>query len=97
MYYKEQLSLRFRNDLYTLRESIICELEYRGKKCLLMSLYRSPSQSSEEFSSFIQNFETTMKLIEVKNSHKFMLYLETLLKDALIGGLLILIISGELK
>ena len=73
VFYKEQLNLRIRKDLCKLRECIICELEYRGKKCLLMSLYRSPSQSSDEFSTFIQNFETTMNLVEAEQPYIYLI------------------------
>ena len=40
-----------------LNESLLCEVTIRSKKCIMGTVYRSPSQNSDEFESFLSNFE----------------------------------------
>ena len=46
-----------------LDECLLCELSYKNKKCVIATLYRSPSQSREEFEKFLSNFEVLIKTI----------------------------------
>ena len=66
IYYKESLPVRAINLPY-LQEALLLELNDQNKKIILSSLYRSPSQSSEEFESFLTNFEHLLSDI---NAHK---------------------------
>ena len=52
LYYNNHLPLVHRPDLTTLDECIICELRSGSRRTFVITLYRSPSQSSEEFSLF---------------------------------------------
>ena len=50
-----------------LHESIAFELRIDDKLCSLISLYRSPNQSSDDFVSFLDNFELTLDTLAQKN------------------------------
>ena len=56
IYYKESLPVRVINLPYV-QEALLLELNDQNKKIIISSLYRSPSQNSEEFESFLTNFE----------------------------------------
>ena len=56
IYYKESLPVRVINLPY-LQEALLLELNDQNKKIIISSLYCSPSQSSEEFESFLTSFE----------------------------------------
>ena len=38
-------------------ESLLCEVTTGSKKCIIGTVYRSPTQNSDEFESFLSNFE----------------------------------------
>ena len=63
IYFKESLSIRFLDVPSNLNECLLCELSYKNKKCFIATLYRSPSQSREEFEKFLSNFEVLIKTI----------------------------------
>ena len=67
VYYKENLPFCIRKDICTLSECIICEVKVNNKKCFLTCLYRSPSQTSDEFVIFKHNLEDTISNIELEN------------------------------
>ena len=52
-----------------MKECIILEIQLNGKSLILCTLYRSPSQSSEEFDIFMQNFESDLGCIADKNPY----------------------------
>ena len=52
IYYKDHLPIIKRNDLCQLHECLVTELRIGKKKCFFKSLYRSPSQTSDEFEDF---------------------------------------------
>ena len=56
IHYKESLPVRVINLPY-LQEALLLELNDQNKKTMISSLYCSPSQNSEEFESFLTNFE----------------------------------------
>ena len=47
-------------DIYYLQESICFELKIGDKLCNFISLYRSPSQSQDEFEKFSENLERNL-------------------------------------
>ena len=55
LYYRDELPIRRRTDLELLQEMIVSEISLSRKKIILATLYRSPSQDSEQFESFIDN------------------------------------------
>ena len=66
IYYKESLSVRVINLSY-FEETLLLEMTYRNKKVILPVIYRSPSQSINEFDLFLSNLE---KLVRDINNRK---------------------------
>ena len=66
VYYKSSLPFRVINVKY-LQESISFELRIGGKCCKFSCLYRSPSQTQDEFETFLKNFELTLDKIPENN------------------------------
>ena len=66
IYFKESLPLRLYNVSY-LNECICFEIMISNKLCNFISLYRSPSQSSDEFENFSYNLDLTLEAFTQKN------------------------------
>ena len=66
MYYKNCLPLKVLDTRF-LHESIAFELRIGDKLCSFIFLYRSPNQSSDDFASFLDNFELTLDILAQKN------------------------------
>ena len=66
LYYKNNLPLRVINIGY-LNECLTLELTVGDKTCNFVVLYRSPSQSQDEFETFSDNFEMTLDILAQKN------------------------------
>ena len=64
VFYKETLPIKFVN-VSNLPECLVLEVTFEKKKCFIVSLYRSPSQSSDEFDLFMKEFETIIENISV--------------------------------
>ena len=56
IYYKESLPVRVINLSY-FEEALLLEMTYHNKKVIVSVIYRSPSQSINEFDSFLSNLE----------------------------------------
>ena len=56
IYFKESLPIKVLN-ITNLHECLVCELSLNGRRSYIVSLYRSPSQSSNEYDHFIKTFE----------------------------------------
>ena len=56
VFYRDTLPIRFFN-ITNLPECIIGEILYNQKKCFIVSLYRSPSQTTDEFDEFLVKLE----------------------------------------
>ena len=56
LYYKETLPIKICN-INNLSECLLCEISFNNQKCFIISLYRSPSQSSNEFNIFLKELE----------------------------------------
>ena len=54
-------------DISLLDECIKYELEIVDKLCRFVALYRSPSQTQDDFLSFSQNFELTLEKLSENN------------------------------
>ena len=67
IYYKSFLPLRVINIGY-LHECLSFEQQIGNKICNLAALYRSPSQSHDDFETSADNFEMTLDLLAQKNS-----------------------------
>ena len=66
IYYKESLPIKMLNINY-LQECICFDLKIGSKLCTIVSLYRSPSQSANEFDNFLSKLNLTMESITQKN------------------------------
>ena len=75
IYFKENLALKVISIPY-LNESLLCEVTIGSKKCIIGTVYRSPSQNFNEFQSFLSNFEFSLQDISNRNP-----YLTLLLGD----------------
>ena len=69
IFYKEHLPLISKPTLNCLDECLVCELKIGNKKCFITVLYRSPSQSLEEFERFKTGLEST--ILNINNSNPF--------------------------
>ena len=63
---KESLPVRVINLPY-LQEVLLLELNDQNKNVIISNLYHSPSQKSEEFESFLTNFEHFLSDINARN------------------------------
>ena len=68
IYFRNSLSLKILN-IHYLQESIRFELQIDSKMCKFVSLYRSPSQASDAFEKFRDNFKLTLDTLTESNSH----------------------------
>ena len=66
IYYKHFLPLRILNVQY-LQECINFEMKIGDKVCNFISLYRSPSQTLDDFETFSKNFELNLENIVHRN------------------------------
>ena len=62
IYYKESLPVR-EIKLPYFNEAILLEMDYNHKKIMISVIYHSPSQSSQEFNSFLSNFQKILNEI----------------------------------
>ena len=67
IYFKENLLILRRDDLCNLTECLLTEIRMGKKKCFFTCLYRSPSQSYEEFGTFCSNFNLFLSNIKDLN------------------------------
>ena len=66
IYYKNFLPLKV-TGVRLLEECIAFDLIISNKLCSFAALYRSPSQSQDDFATFSDNFEMTLDLVSKKN------------------------------
>ena len=86
IYYKEYLPVRIINLPY-LEQALLLELNDESKKIIISNLYRSPSQNSKKFESFLTNFEISCLTLTPVNHH-FLSYLVILTLDHPPGGVM---------
>ena len=65
--FRNSLPLKILNICY-LQESISFEVKVGSKICKFVSLYQSPSQTSDDFEKFTDNFELTLDTLAESNS-----------------------------
>ena len=68
IYFKNSLPLKVL-DIQLLQECINFEIKIADKTCNFISLYRSPSQSKDEFESFADNLELNLDSIVHRNPY----------------------------
>ena len=67
IYYKEYISLICEPNL---TQCLVCELKIGNKKCFITVIYRSPSQSLEDFEKFKNGWENT--ILNINNSNPYL-------------------------
>ena len=75
IHYKETLALKMISIPY-LNKGLLCEVTIGSSKCIIGTVHRSPWQNSNEFESFLSNFEFLLQDISSHN-----LYLTLLVGD----------------
>ena len=88
IYYKETLALKVISTPY-LNESLLCEVTIGSKKCIIGPVYRSPSQNSDEFESFLSNFKFLLQDISNRNPYLTLLPV-IMMQEIQSGGIMIL-------
>ena len=66
IYHKDFLPIKVSN-VSCLKDFLNFSLSAHGKQCNITLIYRSPSQSSEEFDTFLSNFELLLDYIANRN------------------------------
>ena len=66
IYYQTHLPLKLTN-INFLHECLTIELIIKNKLCVLVALHQSPSQSHNEFSSFITNLDSILQAATLRN------------------------------
>ena len=66
IYYKESLPIKMLNISY-LQECICFDLKIGNKPCSIISLYKSPSQTTNEFDNFLNNLNIMLESVTQKN------------------------------
>ena len=72
VYFKESLPVKCLSNSY-LKECLILEVSINNKRGYVVSLYRSPNQTPDEFDSFITNLEKIVVDISRSNPHFLLL------------------------
>ena len=73
LYFREALPIKRRVDLELLQEVIVAEITIARKKIFFITLYRSPSQNSEQFEEFVTNLQTTIDQIQRERPHSLII------------------------
>ena len=89
IHFKEHLAVHPVSPL-NLNECVVKEIDIRDLKEYVISLYRSPSQSKDEFDHFLPNFEQ-LTSGRMSQSPLFVLVTGGVTFDRLLGGKLILL------
>ena len=64
LYFREGLPIKRRTDLELVQEMIVTEITIARKKIFFITVYRSPSQNSEQFEHFIASLQMTLNQIQ---------------------------------
>ena len=83
VYYESPLAMRL-IDVHYLQECLIFEILIGGKSCNFISLYRSPSQSSDFFEELADNLQLSLDKISNQN-HSLRLTWVTLILNLQVG------------
>ena len=73
LYYRDKLPIKRRTDLELLQEMIVSEISLSRKKIILATLYRSPSQDSKQFETFIDKLQQFFNVLTNENPHSIIL------------------------
>ena len=88
IYYKDFLPVRVIITPY-FKEALLLEISYSNKKVMVSVIYRSPSQTNDEFDSFLSNLQLLLNDINYKKPSL------SVVADVPPGGLMILILQRD--
>ena len=69
LYFREGLPVKRRTDLELLPEMILSEITLARKKIFFGTLYRTPSQNSQQFETFIDRLQEAFDKMKAENPH----------------------------
>ena len=69
LYFREGLPIKRRTDLELVQEIIVTEITIARKKIFFITVYRSPSQNSEQFEHFIASLQMTLNQLQGERPH----------------------------
>ena len=73
LYFRKGLPIKQRTDLQLVRTTIVAEITLARKKMLFITVYRSPSQTSEQFEEFINKMRMIVDQIRRERCHSSIL------------------------
>ncbi len=73
LYFREGLPIKRRTDLELLQEMIVAEITFARKKIFFITVYRSPSQTSDQFEEFINQLQATLDQLRRERYHSLVL------------------------
>ena len=69
LFFKQNISIKHRQDLELIQETIVTEISLGRKRIFFVVVYRSPNQTSEEFNIFQENLQDTIRRIKDTKPH----------------------------
>ena len=69
MYFRDGLAIKQRRDLEMMQETIVSEVNTSRKKIFFITVYRSPSQNSEQFENLISNMQIMINRLQMERPH----------------------------
>ena len=69
LYFRDGLPIKRRTDLELVQEIIVTEITIARKKIFFITVYRSPSQNSEQFEHFIASLQMTLNQLQGERPH----------------------------
>ena len=73
LYFREGLPIKQRTDLQLVQEMIVAKITLACKKTFFITVYRSPSQTSEQFEEFINKMQIIFDQIRRERCHSLIL------------------------
>ena len=73
LYFREGLPIKQRTDLQLVLEMIVAEIALARKKIFFITVYHSPSQTSEQFEEFINKMQMIFDQIRRERCHSLIL------------------------
>ena len=73
LYFKDHIPIKHRPDLEIIDECVVAELRIKNKKIFYILSYRSPNQSTQVFTAFIDKLQILLDSIEKENPFSIIL------------------------
>ena len=73
LYFREGLPIKRKTDLELVQETIVSEITITRQKIFFVTVYRSPSQNSEQFECFIASLQMTLNQLQGERPHSLII------------------------